>query len=100
MCLLYTYCTILVNLFNLNYLVVSVVKLYVNYEYKCYSNYYLGSFPNYSTLAVQCIANLSGSNPSCNYLSVGILGEYLGKTHCLHPHFVQVPIYLNVYVII
>ena len=46
---------------------------------------------------MQCIANLGGSNPSCNHFSVSIFGEYIGKTHCLHPHFVQVSIYYIVY---
>ena len=46
---------------------------------------------------MRCIANLSGSNPSYNHFSVGIFGEYIGKTHCLHPHFVQLSIYYIVY---
>ena len=46
---------------------------------------------------MRCIANLSGSNPSYNHFSVGIFGEYIGKTHCLHPHFVQVSICYIVY---
>ena len=29
--------------------------------------------------------------------SVSIFGEYIGKTHCLHPHFVQVAIYYTLY---
>ena len=46
---------------------------------------------------MRCIANLSGSNPSYNHFSVGIFGEYIGKTHFLHPHFVQLSIYYIVY---